>query len=114
MESYIREKLRVKSDSKNCGTHLKNLLKWFNDRGCTENIIDNQLKRVKNKSREELLRSKERGSKTIGILFVVIYQPHLKHLGNLIQNNIKHSYANPKVTFVFTPALLSHFLLYIT
>ena len=35
------------SVSKDFKTHLKNLKKWFDDRGYPENTIDNQLKRVK-------------------------------------------------------------------
>ena len=67
-------------------------------------IIDNQLKRVKNENRKELLRPKERGNKSIGIPFIVKYHPHLKNLGKLIENNIKHLYAGVKVKSVFTPA----------
>ena len=63
--------------------------------------IDNQLKHVKNVNREELLRPKERGNKNIGIPFIVTYHPHLKHLGKLIQNNIKHLYADFKVRTAF-------------
>ena len=36
--------LRIKRlcfDSKNCDAHLKNLNKWFHDRGYHENIIGN-------------------------------------------------------------------------
>ena len=45
---------------------------------------------------------KGRGNKNNGITFIVTYHPHLKHLGKLIQNNIKHLYADVKVRFVFT------------
>ena len=61
--SVCSQRLRIKrlcSDSKDCETHLKNLKKWFHDRDYPENIIDNQLKRVKYESKEELLRPKER------------------------------------------------------
>ena len=83
--SLYSEGLRIKrlcSDSKDCETHLKNLKKWFHDRGYPENIIDNQLKRVKYENREELLRPKERGNKNIGIPFIVTYHPQIKHLSN--------------------------------
>ena len=85
------------SNNKDCETHLKNLKKWFHDSGYPENIIDNLLKCVKNESKEELLISKERGNKNIGIPSIVAYPPHLMHLGKLIQNNIKHLYADVKI-----------------
>ena len=49
---------RLGSDSEDCEPHLKNLEKWFHDKGYPENSIDNQLKRVKNVSREDFLRPK--------------------------------------------------------
>ena len=60
------------------------LKKWFHDRGYPENTIDNQLKRVKNVGREELLKPKESGNKIIGIPFNVTYHRHLTYLGKLI------------------------------
>ena len=84
--SVYSQGLRIKRlcfDNKDCKTHLKYLKKWFHDRGYLENIIDNQLKRAKNQSREELLRPKERENKNIVISFIVTYHPHLKHLGNI-------------------------------
>ena len=62
------------------------------------------MKRVKKESTGELLRRKERGNKNMGIAFIVTYHPHLKHLDKLIQNNIKHLYADVKVRSAFTPA----------
>ena len=48
--SVYRRELRIKrqcSDSKDCKTHLKDLKKWFQNRGYSENIIDNQFKTCK-------------------------------------------------------------------
>ena len=67
------------------------------------------MKRVKNESKEELLRPKERGNKNIGIPFIVTYHPDLKNLGKLIQNNIKHLYADVKVRSVVTAAPFASF-----
>ena len=99
---------RLCSDSKDCETHLKNLKKLFHDRGYSENI-DNRLKRVKNESRVELLIPKERGNKNNDIPFIVIYHPHLKHMGKLIKYNSKHFCANVNVRSVFTPASFASF-----
>ena len=62
------------------------LKKWFHDRGFPENIVDNKLKCIKIKSREELVRPKERGNKTIAIPFIITYHPHLTlfHSGFLV------------------------------
>ena len=90
--SVYSQRLRIKrlcSDSKDCGTRLKYFKKWFLDRGYPKNI-NNQLKRVKNVISEEFLRWKDSGKKNIGIPFIIIYHPHPKHLGKLIQKNIKH------------------------
>ena len=55
------------------------------------------------------MRPKERRNKNIGIPFIATYHPHLKHLGKLIQNNIKHLYADVKVRTVFTYASFASF-----
>ena len=97
--SVYSQILRIKrlcSDSKDCGTRLKYLKKWFLDR-CYPKNINNQLKRVKNVIKEEFLRCKDSGKKNIGIPFIVIYHPHPKHLGKLIQKNIKRLYVDAKV-----------------
>ena len=62
------------------------LKKWFHDIGFPENIVDNKLKCIKIKSREELVRPKERGNKTIAIPFIITYHPHLTlfHSGFLV------------------------------
>ena len=48
------------------------------------------------------MRPKGRGHKNIGITFIVTYHPHFKHFGKLIENNIKHLYADVNVRSVFT------------
>ena len=104
--SVYSQGLRIKrlcSDSKDCETHLKN----------PQNIIDNQLKRVKNVSREELLRSKERGNKNIGIPFIVTYHPHLKYLGKLIQTSDIYMLMS-KLELSLHLHLLRHFVLHVT
>ena len=81
----------------------------FHGRGYPENFMNNQWKIVKTESREELLRPKERKNKKIGIPFIVTYHPHFKHLGKLIQNNIKHFHADVKLRSVFTTAPFASF-----
>ena len=75
---------------------MKNLENWFCDRGYPGSSIDEQLQRVKEKSREELLTPKGMDKKSVEVPFVVTYHPHLKE-------HIKHLYADPKVGSVFTP-----------
>ena len=56
-----------------------------------ENNNDNQLNPVKNKSREELVKPKEKGSKTIGIPFIFTYHLHLKTVKRFVWYNLYDS-----------------------
>lgn len=59
------------------------------ERGYPEEMVDRQLKMVKRKNREELLRCRESGNKKVDIPFVVDYHPHLKWFNNLVKFFIK-------------------------
>lgn len=67
------------------------------------------MKHVKIKNRVELSRPKEIGSKIVGTPFIVTHRLHLKHLGKLIHNNIKHLEAETKVISDFTSTPFSSF-----
>ena len=41
--------------------------------------------------------------KSVGVLFVVTYHPHLKNISKIIKKHIKHLHADPEVRSVFTP-----------
>ena len=82
---------------------MENLKNWFYERGYPGGLFDEQLQKVKGKSREELLRPEGMDSKSVGVPFVVTYYPHLKNKSKIIKKHIKHVYANPEVRSVFTP-----------
>ena len=57
--SIYSEVLRIRrlcSDDQKLQNHLENLKNWFCERDYPEGLIDEQLQRVKRKSREQLLR----------------------------------------------------------
>ena len=104
--SIYSQGLRIKrlcSDDHKLQKHLENLKNWFFERGYPGGLIDEQLQRVKRKSREELLRPKGMDNKSVGVPFVVTYHPHLKNISKIIKKHIKHLYADPEVRSVFTP-----------
>ena len=104
--SIYSQGLRIKrlcADGPKLQKHLENLKNWFCERGYPGGLIDEQLQRVKGKSREELLRPKGMDNKSVGIPFVVTYHPHLKNVSKIIKKHIKHLYADLEVRSVFTP-----------
>ena len=83
--------------------HLKDLKFWFCGRCYPENLVTEQLARVKYRNREDLLQTKDCVSKEIGVPLVT-YHPHLNTLNKIIQRNLKHFHADQLVRPVFTPA----------
>ena len=51
----------------------------------------------------KLLRPTGIDKKSVGVLCVVTYHPHLKNIVKIIKKHIKHLYADPEVKSVFTP-----------
>ena len=107
--SIYSQRLRIKrlcSDDHKLQKHLENLKNWFCERGYPGGLIDEQLQRVKRKSREQLLRPKGMDNKSVGVPFVVTYHPHLKNMSKIIKKHTRHLYADPEVRSVFTPLSL--------
>ena len=72
--SIYSQGIRIKrlcSDGYKLQKHLENLKNWFCERDYSGGLIDEQLQRVKRKSREELLRRKGMDNKSVGVPFVV-------------------------------------------
>ena len=104
--SIYSQELRIKrrcSDGNKLQKLSQNLKSWFCDRGCLGGLIDEQLQRIKGNSREELLKLKGMYKKSVGVPFVVTYHPHLNNMSKIIKKRIKHLYADPEVSSVFTP-----------
>ena len=93
---------RLCSDGERLQQHLSSLKGWFCERGYPEDIVDEQLQRVKSRDREELLKQKDISKRAVGIPFVVTYHPHLKNISWIIKKHSKHLYASPEVKSVFT------------
>ena len=103
--SVYSQGLRIKrlcSDSERLQQHLSSLKGWFCERGYPEDIVDEQLQRVKSRDREELLKQKDISETAVGIPFVVTYHPHLKNISWIIKKHSKHLYASLEVKSVFT------------
>ena len=69
---------------------------WFLKRSYPEHLIDNEMKKVKFKSRE-----KTENSKLKGVPFVVTYHASLNCLQNIIRDNTYLLYMNEKVNKLF-------------
>ena len=70
-----------------------------------ENMVTEQLVRVKCRNKDDLLRINECVSKEIGVPLAVTYHRHLNTLNKIIRRNLKHLNADQLVRSVFTPAL---------
>ena len=104
--SIYGQGLRIKrlcSDDHKLQQHLENLKNWFCERAYPGGLIDEQLQRVKRKSRGKLSRPKGMNNKSMRVPFVVTYHPRLKNISKIIKKHIKHLYADPEVISVFTP-----------
>ena len=84
--------------------HFKDLKSWFCGRGYLQNMVTEQLARVRYRNREDILRTNDYVNKEIGVPLVVTYHPHLNALNKIIRRNLKHLYADQLVRSVFTPA----------
>ena len=83
---------RLCSEDHKLQKHLENLKNWFCERGYPGGLIDEQLQRVRRKSREQLLRPKGMDNKSVGVPFVVTYHQYLKNISKIIKKHIKHLY----------------------
>ena len=106
-QSVYSQRLRIKrvrSEDRALTNFVKDLKSWFCGRGYPENMVTEQLARVKYKNREDLVRTIDCLSKEIVVPFVVIYHPHLNALNKMIRGNLKHLHADHLVRSAFTPA----------
>ena len=70
-----------------------------------ENMVTEQLVRVKCRNKDDLLRINECVSKEIGVPLAVTYHRYLNTLNKIVRRNLKHLNADQLVRSVFTPAL---------
>ena len=82
--------------------HLENLKTWFCKRGYPQKVVDAQIKRVSEKSLDELF---ERfGRKETGLPLVVTCHSRFHNLSAIVRKCFTFLYAEEKVKRVFTPA----------
>ena len=79
---------------------LKNLKTWFCKRGYPQKVLDAQIKRVSEKSLDELFERPDR--KETGVPLVVTYHPRFHNLSAIMRTYFKFLYAEEKVKRVFT------------
>ena len=63
-------------------------------------MIKEQLRRVENRARDELLCTSSCKDRVFGVLLIVTYQPHLNGLNKTMRKNLKHLQTNQTAPFV--------------
>ena len=82
--------------------HLEDLKTSFCNRGYPQKVVDAQIKRVSEKSLDELFERPNR--KQTGLPLVVTYPPRFLNLSAIVIKYFTFLYAEEKVKRVFTPA----------
>ena len=75
---------------------------WFSKRGYSQKVVDAQIKRVSDKSLDELFERLER-KETVAPLFVT-YHPRSHNLTAIIRKYFTFLYAEERVKRIFAPA----------
>ena len=88
------KKSRSCSDATSLINYLKDLRSWFCDRGYPERMVKEQLRRVGNRTRDELLCTNSYVGKEVRVPLIVTYHPHLNGLNKIMQKNLKHLQTN--------------------
>ena len=103
--SFYRQRLQIKrlcSDA--TSNHLKDLRSWLCNRIYPKSRVKEQLRRVENRTRDELLFTNSCVGKETGASLIVTYHPHLNGLSKITRKNLKHFQADQTVKSMFTPA----------
>ena len=73
-------------------------------------MVNEQIRRVENRTRDELLCTNSYVDKVVGIPLIVTYHPHLNGLNKLMLKNLKHLQADQTIKLVSHHYLLYHFI----
>ena len=84
--------------------HCSKMKSWILKRGYPENMIDEEMKKVKSSEKSS---NNSKGSK--GVPFVVIYHPSLNCLSRILKENLSILYMNREAKAVFSPGLMVSF-----
>ena len=93
--------LRICSRANHFNRHKSNMKIWFQKRRYPENIIENEMKKVKFPSCNKAQRKDSKG-----IVFVVTYHPLLKQLAGILHRNMYLLNMNAKVKQTFIPVTM--------
>lgn len=103
--SAYSQGLRIKifcSKETSLTNHLKVLRSWFCNRGYSESMVEEQLRRFENRTKDQLLCTKA------GVSLIVTYHPHLDDLNKIKRKNFKHLQPNQIVISAFTFFIISY------
>ena len=67
-------------------------------------MVKEQLRRVENRTRDELLCTNSGVGKEVGVPLILTCHPHLNGLNKIMRKNLKHLQADQTIKSVFTPA----------
>ena len=67
-------------------------------------MVKEKLRRVENRTRDELLCTNSCVGKAVGVPLIGTYHPHPNGLNKIMQKNLKHLQADQTVKSLFTPA----------
>ena len=90
--------------------NLKNLRFWFCSRGYPEIMVEENLRRVENRTRDELLFADSCVGKDFGVPIIVTYHPHLNGLNKANQTSRLAFIPAPFVSFHKTRNCQSHLI----
>ena len=89
--------------------HLENLKTWFCERGYPQKVVDAQIKRVSEKSLDELFERPDR--KETGVPLVVTYHPCFRNLSAIMIKYFTFLYAKRELRGFLHLLYLFHFVL---
>ena len=87
------QRLRTKnlcSEETSLINNLKNLRSWFCNRAYPEIMAEENLRRIENMTRDELLFADSCVGKDFGVPIIVTYHPHLNGLNRIMRRKLKH------------------------
>ena len=82
---------------------MKDLNKWFCNRGYPDKFVKTEIDKVRAKHREDLVKPRDKNNKAIGLPFVVTYTPDLQRLSSILRKHLPLLYQDTEVKKVFTP-----------
>ena len=102
--SHSLKATRLSSLKRDFLKHLTKMKSWFLERGYPENMIHEEMKRVKLSQKGS---NNSRGSK--GVPFVITYHPYLNCRSRIIKDDLNILYMSREAKAVFSPGPMVSF-----